>query len=37
MQMIEIDDEVHSELERASYLTKMPIPQIVRGLVVRPK
>jgi negative modulator of initiation of replication len=26
---------VFSELERASYLTKMPVPQIVRGLVIR--
>ncbi len=35
MRTIEVEDDVFSELEKASYLTKMPVPQIVRGLVIR--
>ena len=35
MRTIEIDEEVFSELEKASYLTKMPVAQILRGLVIR--
>jgi len=35
MRAIEIEDDVFSELERASYLTKVPLAQIVRGLVIR--
>jgi negative modulator of initiation of replication len=35
MRTIEIEDDVFIELERASYLTHIPVPQIVRGLVIR--
>jgi negative modulator of initiation of replication len=37
MPTIEIDNDVLSELERASYLTGIPVGQIVRGLVIRPE
>ncbi|MGC2450512.1 MAG: hypothetical protein WA477_22870 [Candidatus Sulfotelmatobacter sp.] len=35
MRTIDVEDDVFSELERASYLTKIPVDQILRGLVIR--
>lgn len=35
MRTIEVDEDVLSELERASYLTKISVSQILRGLVIR--
>jgi negative modulator of initiation of replication len=35
MRTVEVDDDVFAELEKASYLTKMPVLQILRGLVLR--